>query len=601
MIDTPAKSESCLIAPAIFVWLCWTLLATLVLSITLCYSIEIPTSEEWSITMNYLMGDMPLTWRNLWTAINEHRMPIPLLLSVGVIRLGGMQLWVETVFGDIVLIAITAGLLSLARRLRGRWIYADAFIPFLFLHLGHADLFVSRVTNHIVSAALILAVLMWIVSRKRIESPWTAAGAGFPLLVLPFCGANGLPVVLGGAIWLTFAAWNCGRAKPSVRWLAVAISAASIALVAFYFVDFHSTAPIPPPDSFKRWFRGSCVCLSRCMLPPNLNEIGFVYMIAPVFVAITTTLLAFRFHHDPEERCRIFGMALFVGAIATLCCGVSWGRSSLGLPACAVSRYAIISAPIMIAAYYVWVLYAPARWSDSVANALLLVLVSGFFATASEGYDMARHYDRDSRAMARAIRAGVPESYVASRNVFLSNPRSADATVARVLGRMRQLGVGPYRGVPAEKFANAEETISVAPATVERLTQSGNEWTPTGDDPQMYFALPAPRHIKAIGVRMVLDRHDRGRGIVEGFWQHSGVNRFRFDRRYERVIVPMGPDEQVVWFFVDDVMDRFRFDPDATAHRIQIREIRLLVAAESEGKPIPPANPLAAKPANSRQ
>src|SRR5260370_65859 len=75
----------------------------------------------------------------IWEQHNEHRVPIPKLVLLGLYELTGGDFRCGMYFNVIMLGALGILMIRGAGRIRGRLSYADAFIPLLLLNWGHYE------------------------------------------------------------------------------------------------------------------------------------------------------------------------------------------------------------------------------------------------------------------------------------------------------------------------------------------------------------------------------------------------------------------------------------------------------------------------------
>ena len=99
----------------------------------------------------------------------------------------------------------------IAKRLRGRMSYADAFFPLALLHPGHCPclLWSTPVEFPPVLAGTLLLIIVWGDAQLRLG---TAILAGICLVLLPLCGGPGLALVPALALWA-----RCHKIPVSLR------------------------------------------------------------------------------------------------------------------------------------------------------------------------------------------------------------------------------------------------------------------------------------------------------------------------------------------------------------------------------------------------
>ncbi|HEX6861619.1 MAG TPA: hypothetical protein VF414_02330, partial [Thermoanaerobaculia bacterium] len=70
------------------------------------YSVDIPFLDDWEM-IPVLTGVEPVTPGWLWSQHNEHRIVIPRLIYLGILKLGGYDFRAGTIF-DLLLLCATA-------------------------------------------------------------------------------------------------------------------------------------------------------------------------------------------------------------------------------------------------------------------------------------------------------------------------------------------------------------------------------------------------------------------------------------------------------------------------------------------------------------
>jgi hypothetical protein len=133
----------------------------------------------------------------------------------------------------------------LARRLRGRPSYSDAFFPLLLLNWGHAANFLWdwQVQFHL--STVVAGATLLLIARHRY--PFNLAAAmtiWVALLLLPLCGANGMAVVPALAAWLLCSAIILWRSEHSATnrdaLVAFGIGASAYLVLCLYLLGYEA-------------------------------------------------------------------------------------------------------------------------------------------------------------------------------------------------------------------------------------------------------------------------------------------------------------------------------------------------------------------------
>src|SRR5919106_877285 len=230
-----------------FVWALWSAMSVAALFFVARYASNVPSWDDWDMVPT-LTGNQPVTWDWLWSQHNEHRVPIPRLIFLGLNGLFSVDMRVTMYFDVVLAAALSAAMILTAARLRGRASAADAFFPLVFLHWGQApNLLWGWQLQFFASVALACVALLAIV-RAGANLSVQKAGiiTGICALLLPLCGANGLGMVPALAIWplalaLLPQVWTGNPGTRHDRQMLL-LGLGALALTAVYFVGWE---PVP--------------------------------------------------------------------------------------------------------------------------------------------------------------------------------------------------------------------------------------------------------------------------------------------------------------------------------------------------------------------
>ena len=127
--------------PLAIVLLTWLAMTVAALGFVARYGSNVPSWDEWDMVPT-MVGVQPVTLEWLWSQHNEHRIPVPRLVMLGLFRAFGNDVRVLMVFNVLAMAASALGLILAVRRLRGRTTLADAFFPILLLNWAHSVNFI---------------------------------------------------------------------------------------------------------------------------------------------------------------------------------------------------------------------------------------------------------------------------------------------------------------------------------------------------------------------------------------------------------------------------------------------------------------------------
>ncbi|HET9727046.1 MAG TPA: hypothetical protein VFP28_09045, partial [Gemmatimonadales bacterium] len=224
-------------------WSVWALMAAVAVVFIAHYASNVPSWDDWDMIPT-LTHQQPVTWDWLWSQHNEHRVPVPRLVFLGLNRLFGVDMRVTMYFDLLLMAGLAAAFMLAAARLRGRASLSDAFFPLALLSLGQAaNLLWGWQLQFYASAVLAGVALLAIVQAGATVS---VRGAGMTVglcaLLLPLCGANGLGMVPALAVWPLALAllperWTGAGEARRDRTLML-LGAGALALTALYFIGW---------------------------------------------------------------------------------------------------------------------------------------------------------------------------------------------------------------------------------------------------------------------------------------------------------------------------------------------------------------------------
>ena len=96
---------------------------------------NVPFWDDWTM-VRVVTGRDPITLAWLWAPNNEHRIPIPKLAYVALVRGSGFD-WRSGMYANVFCLGLlSAGLIVAVGKSRGYTAYSDAIFPLVLQHLG---------------------------------------------------------------------------------------------------------------------------------------------------------------------------------------------------------------------------------------------------------------------------------------------------------------------------------------------------------------------------------------------------------------------------------------------------------------------------------
>jgi hypothetical protein len=433
---------------AALVWLVWAMTLASVLGSIARDGRNIPFEEDW-LMVAPMTGHQPDLPRWLWSQNSEHRLPLPRLVNLVLLRATG-DFRSTMVFDALALGAVAAAMILVARTLRnGRTSVADAFFPLLLLHLGNWDNLVwGWQIQFVLPTVLVCALLLVIVARPAPPSRLAAAVAALALVGLPLSGANGLLFTPTLAGWLAYSAWTRRRSTPASQrvdgWLPAGAAILAILLCAGYFVGYESSPWNAPSPGFAASLETSGKFLALSVGPAAAKS--WVLFGVTVSAVLLTSLIALgaAWREEDGERLRISGLMAFFGAVAVLALAVGWGRAGRTAETGRMpTRYVLLAAPGLCAAYFTTLLYGPSGMRRWLPGALATLVALLFPLNTRVGFQRRAWFGAGFAAFEHDLDAGAPRAVLAQRHYeFMLH--WDEPLMAVSLRQLHDAGVGPF-------------------------------------------------------------------------------------------------------------------------------------------------------------
>lgn len=433
------------------VWLVWGAALAIVLGFIARDGRNLPFEEDWLMVAPMTHHEPHLgTW--LWSQNSEHRLPLPRLVNLGLLRATG-DFRSTMVFDTLILAAVAAGMIVSARRLRGgRTSLADAFFPLLLLHLGQWDNLVwAWQIQFVLPTVLLCAVLLAILAHP--SSPpagLLAVGAALAVASLPLAGANGLVLAPPLAAWLVYAWWAARRtgAAPPGAWVAAAGGVAALVLCGVYFIGYQASPWNGPSPGLAATLATTAKFVIYGLGPVTAKAwVVFGVVSAAVLVASLAALLHTLRTEEPE-RIRVVGLLAFFAACGILAAALGWGRAGRVAELGRMSpRYALLAAPLLCAVYFALLLYGSARLRLLGPAALAVLAALLFPLNTREGLKRRDWFGAGMTAFEHDVATGASVDSLAHRHYqFLLH--WDEPLMAASMRQLRDAGFAPFRSLP---------------------------------------------------------------------------------------------------------------------------------------------------------
>jgi heme/copper-type cytochrome/quinol oxidase subunit 4 len=435
--------------PLFFVWGVWLGMLFIALACVYRYGRNIPLAEDWLLVAP-LTGNEPDLAGWLWRQNAEHRVPLPKIIYLFLLKITHGDFRSGMVFNVLSVGFLSAAFILVFKYIRGKTIYADAFFPIIFLHLGHwANLFWSWQIGFVLPTLFTCILFAIVLSYTGLLQMRVAIIAGICIVCLPLCGANGLMyqfMVLPLLVYETFLHFRSRESGASRKVAALLLSAIvlSLLIVIAYFIQYEHPYWNPPSPSIKATLLTSAKFLALSFGPSSANSWNFAMFSILFLVAVTSFLLlknVIKFRN--VEFRRAFGILFLMGGCMMFALVMGWGRAAwipkYGLPI----RYVILAVPTLIICYGTWELYGLPLLKRGMQWALFIVMLLLILPNSKAGFLWRNWYVGDYNKVMKDINDGIPHTQLAERNkMFLLHWDKKNLIIG--MQQLKKAGMGPF-------------------------------------------------------------------------------------------------------------------------------------------------------------
>lgn len=455
-MTTPATTDAAVSGPrgdrsraaAVLVWLVWAAaLASILVSIARDGR-NIPFEEDW-LMVAPMTGHEPDVSRWLWSQNSEHRLPLPRLVNLALLRATG-DFRSTMVFDTLALGAVAAAMILVARALRhGRTSPSDAFFPLLLLHLGNWDNLVwGWQIQFVLPTVLACGLLLVVVAHPSLSRGWATAAGALALIGLPLSGANGLVFTPTLAAWFACAAWVQRRSHAGgVGAVGLPAGAAALALVLCvgYFIGYQASPWNAPSPGLGATLATSGKFIAQSLGPIAAKSWPLFGGAAALVLAISLGVLAAARPSGDRDRLRFAGLLAFFAAALLLALALGWGRAGREAETGRMpTRYVLLAAPGMCAAYFTLLLFGKDRVRRAGPAALAILLALLFPLNTREGLKRRAWFGAGMEAFERDLASGASAARLAQRHHEFMLHWDEPLMVAS-LHQLHDAGIGTFR------------------------------------------------------------------------------------------------------------------------------------------------------------
>jgi hypothetical protein len=550
------------------------------------YGSNVPSWDDWDMVPT-MTGEQPITWTWLWSQHNEHRIPVPRLVMLGLFQVFGNDFRMGMYFNVLSTAALALGMIFAAKRLRGWLSCADAYFAVLLLNLGQGVNFIWgwQVEFFLSTVFAGIALLIIVHSGDRLNMG-TATAIGLCLILLVGSGAHGVVLVPPLALWLSiFAVFRWQSSAPHAKrdgLVLLGIASLGLLLTALYLIGYERVPYHPFTLNPMSILRTSVQFLTMAFGPAVRSVWPFSGLAVLGLLLFAVTLLALVIRNQILERYRALGLFFFLAAMGCLALALGLGRNGFE------PRYITLSVPVMCCVYFVCALYCHGRIRQLVQMSLLAVTCITLWPNTEFGISYAQDLRARLGSFEQEMAAGVP-SYVLI-NRYGPYLHIHQEITNDYMPMLRSAGIGSFAYLK-DNPAFREIRVPLYPSALSEVEwQSGTAYA-TGRSPHLVFPLPQRQYVCGIRLKYVHATKEGTLPSVSVYWKNGEQEEFTADRfwknsptgdraNWERgTWLRLGESETTMEVWSCDWISHIRIHPDLRPCVFKILEIVLLVPA----------------------
>jgi hypothetical protein len=447
------------LAGPIVSWSVWAGMTVALVLFVRQYTRNVPYKDDVAL-VGLMTGIQPVDLNWLWSQHNEHRPVLSRLILAGVTRVVEYDFRTGLYLNAAMMSAAAAGMLLLARKVRGSTRITDSVLPLSILASSQTEtLTIGFALNLILTAWISYELIAMTILAGQRSPDALAVKFGLILVLLPLVGGSGLVMLPPLALWLigylSWGWWSGSEPGRVAKAIGVGLLMATSALAALYLSGYARPPYHPSAPSLAAVASTTLECLS-VLISPGFGTYWKAAGLLVAFLSVVTlarlTIVGVR---APTERPRAIGLIAIILALLGTAVAVGVSRSGLGPGAGLADRYVTIMAPLLCAIYIAWLVYAPARRRQWFSVGLLVVIVLMVPINGHRALDRGRAVRRIEQQVVRSLKAKVPASLIVSRACPDLFPTPDD--LYNFFRMLRTARIGLFKDLVDDRIATAPE------------------------------------------------------------------------------------------------------------------------------------------------
>ncbi len=449
-------------AGPVVVWAVWAAMTVAIVLFVRQFPRHVPYQDDFNL-VSVMTGTESVSLHWAWAQHNEHRPMVSRLILAGLARYVANDFRTGKYFSVALLSAAAAGVVIVARKLRGSTTLSDAVLPLSILTLAQTETLVITFAMNLILTAIVSFALIATVALARPRRDWaTVLTFGLLLALLPL--TSGVVMLPPLFVWIAgYVAWDwwarrpLGRAGRTVGVVALMLCSAVTAL---FFSGYVSPPYHPPAPSLGAFAATTLQYLSLAIAPnaPKHWEMAGLFV---VFLIVATLVLLVKVAlHAPDERVRAAGMIAILMAMCTTACAVGYTRSALGSSVGLATRYVTITAPLLGAIYFAWLAHGGAVVRRGVHVVLFVLVCMAVRDSAANGLRNGAKIWNAERRVEQNLIARLPADEVVRHACRYIH--SNQSTVREGFGMLKRAGLGAFIHLNDDRVAASTNDSSGA-------------------------------------------------------------------------------------------------------------------------------------------
>jgi hypothetical protein len=372
------------------------------------------------------------------------------------------------ILNALLLCALAAAMMAVARRIRGSTSVTDVVFPLLWLSTGNAEnLLMAFQLALILPTVLACTMMLVVVGRARAEL--TAAEAFLLvtcLALMPLCGGPGItqwPALALGILFYFY--WSRATNGPR-RILGIGFLVAA-AIVAAYLIGYRSPPSESPAPDVVRVLRTAWRVVAMAFGPAGAAWWPWSGL-ACAALAVVTFAVSFRaWRERVPDRPRVVALVCAVLAVATMALAIGWARGGAGPEVGFAARYVTLPGPWVASAVFACLVFGERLTRIVVPGTAALLL---FFANVTQNSAFGERYARDYAQVGQSFTDDITGPLPVQRTIALWTGRvySNRVRLHQILGFMARARVAPFDTAgEATRKKYSESIFDVAPEALQ--------------------------------------------------------------------------------------------------------------------------------------